>query len=206
MNSLITLCLYFIISTAYGQFAGIVTYKDVYISKNPDISGTAFEKFIGTKRELHIQGAFYKTVHYGESKSIIIYRGDENKAYRFKEGADTIFLIDASLDTLSKIGNPKVEESDEVILGLKCKRLIIKSQLGTTTYYFNERYLISPSDFKNHRLESWDFYTAMAKSVPLKIVFDGEEIGFTSTAIKVEPEKLSDETFRIAKGYLKKLF
>jgi hypothetical protein len=60
----------------WAQFSGKVTYQDSYVSKNPTISSSEFEKFIGTKRELYIQGPFYKVVHYGDVKSGMLYRGD----------------------------------------------------------------------------------------------------------------------------------
>jgi hypothetical protein len=190
----------------HAQFSGKVTYQEAYRSKTPSIPVAAFEKFVGTKREFYTQGAFYKSVHSGELKSVIMYRGDVNKAYRFNEGADTIFWLDASRDTLSRVSNPKVEDSNEIILGLKCKKITIKSQVGTTTYYFNSTYSIDPADFKNHHVEYWDFYTATTKSVPLKIIFEGTEMGFTSTAVKIEPMKLTDDIFKVPPGYLKKLF
>ncbi len=189
-----------------AQFSGRITYEDSYRSKTPRISGSDFEKFAGTKREFYIQGPFYKTVHNGELKSVMLYRGDENKIYRYNEVPDTIIWMDASRDTLSRISEPTVENSSEVILGLKCKKITVKSKLGTTTYFFSNTYSINPNDFKNHHLEYWDFYTSTAKSVPLKIIFEGEEIGFTSTAVKVESMKLETSVFKIPPGYLKKRF
>jgi hypothetical protein len=114
--------------------------------------------------------------------------------------------MDASLDTLSQIGGAKVEDSNEIVLGLRCKRITIKSQLGTTTYYFNEMYSINPADFISHRLEYWNFYTAKTKSVPLKIVFENKDVKMISTAVNVERMNLEDSVFKVPPGFLKKLF
>jgi hypothetical protein len=161
---------------------------------------------MGSKREFYLQGTFYKDVHYGELESVMLYRGDANKIYTYNVGADTIFWMDASKDTLSKVLDFKVEDSNEVILGMKCKKLTVKSQLGTSIYFFNDHYSIDPADFKNHHLNFWNFYTSMCKSIPLKIIYEGEEMIYTSTAVKVDQAKLEPDMFKIPSGYLKKRF
>jgi len=191
---------------AQSQFTGKVTYQDSYKSKDPNISGSDFEKFMGSKREFYLQGAFYKDVHYGELNSVMLYRGDSNKIYNYNVSADTIFWMDAAKDTLSKILDFKIGDSNEVILGLKCKKLTIKSQLGSFIYFFNDRYVINPADFTNHHLNFWDFYTSKCKSVPLKIIYEGVDIVLTSTAVKVDQAELDGDTFKIPSGYLKKRF
>jgi hypothetical protein len=196
----------FLLENAKAQFSGRVLYEESYNSKTAEISVSDLEKFIGTKRELYIKGPFYKHVHNGVFKSVMLYRGDENKLYRFNEGADTILWMDASRDTLSKISATKIESSKEVILGLKCKKIEVKTPLGTTTYYFNDAYGINPQDFENHRIEYWDFYTSVARAIPLKIVFEGKEISLVSTAIKIDSMKFDSKTFDVPLGYLKKLF
>lgn len=201
--------LYFLFTfslSAQAQFFGKVTYQDNYKSKNPNISSSDFEKFTGSKREFYLQGAFYKDVHYGELESVMLYRGDSNRIYSYNVGADTIFWMNALDDTLSKVLDFKIEDSDEVVLGLKCKKLTIKSQLGTSIYFFSDHYLINPADFKNHRLNFWNFYTSKCKSVPLKIIYEGEEITLTSIAIKVDQVKLKADVFKTPFGYLKKRF
>jgi len=205
-NYFIIALILFLALNVKGQFSGKVIYHDSYKSKNPAISSSDFEKFVGTERVLFMQDSFYKNVHTGEFKSIMLYRGDENKLYRFNEGADTIFWMDALRDTLTKVSESKVERSDEIILGLKCKRIKIVTQLGITTYYFSDSYRIDPRNFKNHHLESWDFYASRARAIPLKIVFESEEMDFVSTAIKVEPIRLNKNIFDVPPGYLKKLF
>jgi hypothetical protein len=191
---------------AQAQFSGKVTYQDSYQSKNPNISSSDFEKFMGTKREFYLHGAFYKDVHHGELESVMLYRGDANKLYNYNVGADTIFWMDASGDTLSKVFEIKIEDSNEIVLGQKCKKLTIKSELGTSIYFFSDRLLINPADFKNHHLNFWNLYTSKCKSIPLKIVYEGEEIILTSTAIKIDQMKLEDDVFKIPSGYLKKRF
>ena len=206
MRQYITIFLVLIASATHAQFSGKITYRDSYVSKNPSISSADFEKFIGSKRELYIQRSFYKDVHYGELESVNLYRGDANRVYRYNIGSDTIFWMDASRDTLSKVLDFKMEESDEIILGMKCKKLTVKSQLGISIYFFNDHFSIDPTDFKNHHLNFWDFYTSKCKSVPLKVIYESGEIILTSTAIKVDPINLRSDIFNIPSGYLKKKF
>jgi hypothetical protein len=189
-----------------AQFSGKITYQDAYISKSPNVSSDNLEKLIGTKRELYIQDANYESIYWGETKSTMLYRGDENKLYRFNNGADTIFWIDASRDTLFNHAEYKLSNSDETVLGLVCKKLTIRSKLGVTTYYFNSVYSIDPLRFRQHHFDGWDLYTAYAKSVPLKIVFEGELASSVSTAVKIEPAKLDSIIFKCPPGILRKMF
>jgi len=206
MKILATFYLVLIVGIVHAQFTGKVIYQDSYQSKNPAISSSDFERFVGTKREWFIQDSFYKSLRNGKFKSTMLYRGDENRLYKFNAGADTILWMDASRDTLTNSSEVKVESSNEIILGLKCKKIKIVTQLGITTYYFSDAYRMNPRNFMNHHLESWDFYTSMAKAIPLKIVFESKEMNFVSTAIKVEPMRLSKSIFDVPQGYLKKVF
>lgn len=206
MKKTITFLLLFTVGACYAQFSGKITYKDSYESKIPHVSSEAFEQFIGAKRELYLQGLFYKNVHYGEVTSILLYRGNVNRLYMYNISADTIFVIDARNDSLSTVSQYLLEDSDEVILGMKCKKLTITSELGTSIYFFNTRYPINPNDFKNHKFNFWNFYTSVAKAIPLKIIFESKDINFTSTAIEIEQKKLPNGVFAVPNGYLKNKF
>lgn len=206
MKQLLILYMFMTIGSCYAQFSGKVTYKDSYESKMSNVSSSAFENFMGTKREFYLQGAFYKDIHYGEFESVMLYCGDVNRLYSYNIGADTIFWMDALGDTLSKISNFKIEESNERILGLKCKKLTIHSRLGTSIYFFSDLYPINPTDFKSHNLNFWNFYTANCKAIPLKIIYENKDIILTSTAISIDQGKLDSELFKIPQGHLEKKF
>lgn len=150
---MVRILLFFLVAyslNAQIQFSGKITYRDSYQSKNPNISSSDFERFMGSKREFYLQGSFYKDVYYGELESVMLYRGDVNKLYSHNVGADTIFWMDALRDTLSKVSEIKIEDSNEIVLGLKCKKLRVRSELGTSIYFFSDRYFVNPTDFKNH--------------------------------------------------------
>lgn len=178
---------------------------DSYESKHPDISAATLEKLLGTTREFFIDNQFYKSIYYGEIKTTVLYRGDVNKIFRFKDDNDTIYWIDAAIDTLSIVSESRLEETEDTILGLKCQKLTVVTNTGIVTYYFNNEYALLPRAFSRHRLECWDFYTATAKALPLKIVFETPEMTVTSTATKIERMKLPIETFKIPNGHLKML-
>src|SRR5688572_17490406 len=109
-KTLVVFVFILILTPSKAQFSGIITYQESYQSKNSSILNTDLETFMGTKRELYIRGAFYKTIRKGNPVSVMLYRSDENKVYRFGSMNDTILWMDASLDTLSQIGGAKVED------------------------------------------------------------------------------------------------
>jgi hypothetical protein len=187
-------------------FSGKITYADSFKSKTPDISSEDLEKYIGAKRELYIQNSFYKDVHSGELKSVMIYRGESNRLYDYSLVSDTVYWVNALSDTLSKISYSKIDDSNEIILGLKCKKITIESELGSTIYFFNENYPINPNEFSDHNLNFWNFYTLKTKSIPLKVIFENDKVILTSIAVKIEEIELADSVFTIPRGILKKRF
>lgn len=186
-------------------FHGKVTYVDSYESRDPNVSVALLEKLLGNTREFFIDRQFYKSIYYGEVKRTILYRGDVNRIYRFSEDSDTVYWMDAAVDTLSTITEFSREESVGTILGFQCEKLRIVTKRGVTTYFFNDDYALLPEEFSRHKLESWDVYTSTTRALPLKIIFETPGITVTSTATKIEKMTLPKATFEIPPGHLERL-
>jgi hypothetical protein len=186
-------------------FYGKVTYDESYESIHPNISAATLEKLLGTKREFFIENEFYKSIYHGDIKTTVLYRGDINRIYRFKDDNDTIYWMDAAIDSLSIINEFTLEESGGIVLGLPCKKLMLTTKRGITTYYFNDQYRLRSEPFAYHGVESWSFYMSTTKALPLQIQFETQEITVTSTATKIEKMKLPEGTFEIPNGPLKRL-
>lgn len=206
--TLINILILFIlsISSRVEIFSGKVSYVESYVSNDPNLSVADVENLLGTKRDFYIQGQFYKSVSFGNTNRTLLYRGDENRIYRFEGEGDTVYWKQAvAIDSLSNTIDISVEASDEIVLGLKCRKIKFISRSVVTTYYFNKRYGIDPEAFRNHKLESWDLYTRVARAVPLKIVLQTPKLTVSSTAVKIEGLDLADSVFERPPGCLKEL-
>ncbi len=131
--------------------------------------------------------------------------GDENRIYFFKNNPDRIVWCDASLRKFEKTSFTAVERTDEVILGHKCKKVTLRSESSTVTYYFSDAYPLDPRGFAQHFFDSWNLYTSLAKAVPLKVVLEVRGMKLTSTAIRMESKPIDRSVFEVPKGILKEM-
>jgi len=190
---------------AFSQFTGEVVYREAYEIKIPGISSADFQKHAGDTRHLYIQNGFYKNENNSPSFNQWIYRGDENRIYFIEKNSDTIKWYDASVRKYEKTSFTQVEKTDEVILGKKCKKLTLKSNVSTVTYYFSNDYPLDSKVYARHFFESWNLYTSLAEAIPLKVVLETKEMKATSTAIRIEPKIIPKSVFEVPKRVLKKL-
>lgn len=187
-----------------SQFVGEIVYQNYYQSKTKGITDSEMTTLFGERQELYIYNNYYKIVHFGLDTSFEMYRGNENKVYMYKQNSDTITWIDAISDTLSHVSEYHIDSIGEDILGYKCLKLVIKSDLGLNIYFYNTSIPLNPTNFKNHKFTNWDLYTSIAKSVPLKEIFDYNDFKITSTAVKIIRTDLNVDFFQVPQGILKK--
>lgn len=104
-----------------------------------------------------------------------IYLGEDNTIYTRGKNEDLVVAIDAGIDlenlmfgTKAKIEN---KETDVVILGKKCNKVVITGKAGVSEYYYNSDFLkIDPELYKNHKYDMWYEFLSISKSLPLRIV------------------------------------
>lgn len=202
----VLLCLLFVLPLkGFSQFTGEVFYKEVYESKIPGINNQDFQRYTGDSRRLYIGNGSYKNENNSLSISRWIYRGSENKLYFFRNNSDTIVWCDASLRKFEKTSFTPIEKTDEVILGHKCKKVTLRSESSTVTYYFSDAYPLDPRGYAQHFFESWNLYTSLAKAVPLKIILENKDMKLTSTAVRIESKSIDWSVFEVPKGILKEM-
>jgi len=200
------LCILFVLPfKGFSQFMEEVLYKEVYESKIPGINNQDFQRYTGDSRRLYIGNGSYKNENNSLSVSRWIYRGGENKLYFIRNNSDTIVWCDASLRKFEKTSFTPIEKTNEVILGHKYRKVTLRSESSTVTYYFSDAYSLDPRDYGQHFFESWNLYTSLAKAVPLKIVLESKDVKLTSVAIRIEPRSLDSSVFTVPTGVLKKM-
>ena len=118
-----------------------------------------------------------------------LYRSKENRLYNKFSNANTLYWSDGSFEG-EKIVEVKKVKNKEMILGINCDELTMRTSRGIYIYYYNSKYAIDPNNFKDHIFGNWYAYVKESKSIPLKIVMDTPEFKSTSIAIEVDESEV----------------
>ncbi|MEQ8927121.1 MAG: hypothetical protein RLO81_14975 [Fulvivirga sp.] len=191
--------IYFILVslTATAQFEGKITYKNSFEWKlNDGLTDEQFTAYMGNKMEYYIKDSFYKSVSNGMYFNEQIYSPQMNRLYNIVSDSDTLIWMDGSINS-DTIINYSIKETDERILGYKCKVFIIETTQGTGKYYFSEELNIDPKPFENHHYGNFSLVTSQTKSPSLKIVIENKRFTLNFEASKIEDMKLKDSFFQI---------
>lgn len=205
MKLKITLVLVLITSFLFCQekeFEGIISYKLVVKNPMPELMSdslwTARVGKITSNHKYYYKGSNYKNVI--DDKELQVYKPKSNEIYNYTIEKDTIFAnilsAEKSIDSLKSI-----EKSDktELILGYECHKLIFKSELAETTYYYYRELNIPAVNYINHHYGNWYEYLKETNSLPLKIIVRNKFLHMEMTAINLETKELSVDEFKLPK-------
>jgi hypothetical protein len=206
MKLKITLLFILAISSLFSQendFEGIITYKLEVKNPNPElISDSLWNVKVGNSISVHKY--YYKSGNYKnlvDGKELQIYNPESNKIYNYSIKKDTIFtnIINAykSIDSLKNI-----VKSDEIqfINGYDCNKLVIKSKLAESIYYYSNKVKISAENYINHHYGNWYEYLKETNALPIKIIIKNKFLNLEMNAISVEKKKLSIREFKLPKN------
>jgi hypothetical protein len=196
---LILMFLASVLSLQAQTFEGKITYSVAYESKVPNVSNDQLGMFMGATQEYYIKEGAYKTLSNGQYFQMQLYVNVENRLYNKMAPSDTLYWIDGAFVDAPIKGSKLLEEKVEV-MGLKCSILEVTTTTGKTTYYFSEKYEMSPEFYKDHNFGGWNYFVQKTEALPLKIVTEGAEYNTVSIATSVEAMKLNDTFFLLPKG------
>ncbi|WP_298504619.1 hypothetical protein [uncultured Maribacter sp.] len=215
-----TILLLFLIPVlSFSQnFEGTLVYEnDIIIAKK-------FSKQFGmTKEKMMRSGKFfeetlitYKNGNYlskpTKEKIKVVYLSERNEILTIDKKSDLVPAIIAEIDVETELKDKKpkitVEQTDEVILDIKCSKVIVEWETGTYEYFFNSDYLKMDSTlYSNHKYDMWSEYLKLSNSLPLKIIkrIDGM-MTITMTLKETKEHSVNDKIFKLPKLELSKEF
>jgi hypothetical protein len=185
MKKITFILLVLITTIAFGQnFEGTLSYKtDIELSDKMKKMGLTKEILMKKMQE---ENSFSSKINYSyKGNNYLIemadngttskYIGEKNTIYTREKDDDLIVAIDASIDLENLMfgTSPKIEkqETDVIILGKKCEKIVIIWKTGVYEYYYNSEFLkMSPELYKNHKYDMWFEFLNISKSLPLRIV------------------------------------
>ena len=205
MNLRITLVFLFITNFLFSQekeFEGIIQYK--VEAKNPNkniMSDSLWEARTKSIQNNKIFEYYYKKDNYKniiKGEGIQVYNPKTNIIYNYKIGKDTVFnnilKANKSIDPIKEVIRSK---DTKVILGYECEKIILKSKLAETTYYYSKSLKIPAKNFENHHYGNWYEYLKETNSLPLKIIIKNNILLLEMTAINVDRKELPSSDFKL---------
>lgn len=183
-----------------SSFEGEIVYVNTYTPSDPEAPVNPSWTELGDTTRFLIKHGRYKMTFNGKKQSTAIYFGEKNLWYFFTNINDTILAMPADIIARDSYTFDTPQNSDEVLLGLKCKSVVANSRLGRTTYYYNEEIGIDPSGFLGHNLDGWYHYCTLTRSLPLLVKYEFKGYTQIQRAIALHPRKVDDSEFEIASG------
>ena len=138
----------------------------------------------------------------------VLYSHDQNVMYAKINGLDTVLWFDSSVNSLALDLMSEGEEA--VVLGSSCKSVSMRGHDVATgkkawvTYYYSGSPMIDPELYSRHKDYFLDRVYGEAQSQYLKYEMEMETYKATFEAVKVVPQKLGKDLFRMEKGSLVK--
>ncbi len=190
-------------------FEGTLTYKIEPQNPNPKvISDSSFYNHIKASfngrlyllQKYHYKNNKYKSVvEIGESKTFQLYVSSEKRLYSWQSISDSATWVSSEINT-DQIKGIKHLEEEEVVFDIKCKKVIILSEYGETTYWYNPtKFKINYELYKTHSYGNWNKYIEVTGVLPLKFELRGKTMHLITTATEVKEEKVFDTVFELPK-------
>jgi hypothetical protein len=199
-QTLITFCLSVLYLSSFGQsFEGEIVYQTRFKSKIPDITAKEFSSVMSVGKNFFIKDGDFKYETDGAHELWQLYTNADNKLYHKYSNSEVLIWNDASVNREEVLSTEIYKDAAE-ILGYKCDEIILNCNIGIHKYYFSSKLHIDGKLYANCLIDNWYAYLSNANAIPLKIVFDNEQVSVETTAIAVKPMILDKGIFTLPEG------
>jgi len=175
------------------------------MKRGGDAASTQLTGMMGDTQGYYIRGENYRTEMNGTFMSLQVYSPSEQRLYTKLTNVDTLYWNDVTIQN-DPVVDWNVSKEQEDVMGVKCSIVVVHTKSGTIyTFYYNSKYAVDPTLYKNHNLGNWNFVIDKTKSLPLKAILDTPQFMMTMTATEVNVKKLDDAIFAVPKDLPKKI-
>ncbi len=187
------------LNTNYAQnkdFVGRILYKNTFFAPN----GTDITKMVvpalGAEQDYYTNATNYKSVMNGSAMTMQLYIGKTNKSYIVLPNK-TATETDASTNT-DKVLSVTHSKTDTLILGRKCKSVVIKTEQTATIYFYDPTLKVNKDNFAKHNYGNWNrLLTETNGALPVKYITTIPQFTWDAEAIKIEEMTLTDKDFEL---------
>lgn len=209
MRNILQLTLLIITSLSFGQsFEGRVIYKTTMENPNPEMFTDSVFKEKILKPVLGEQGFMLQKYYYkgnkfmsetstGLENGFELYSPEQKKIFAWKENSKEAIVKKTNehpeMDAFVEFVETK--ETD-TILNIPCKKILLKSKMGTAELWFNSEYLkIDPENYSEFKLDHKNLIFEKYGCLPLKI----KAMSFNIEVIEFQAMEVTDERFKLPK-------
>lgn len=183
-------------STSETFFTGRIVYKSTFLAPDGSDITPQMSKVLGKQQDYYINDKNYKSILNGTAMKMQIYHGESNK-YHIVLPNNSTQVIDASVQS-EKVEQILHSEEEIMLLGEKCKKLVIKTNQSEMTYFYAPSMKVPVENFKGHIYGSWYAYLKASKgALPLKSILKNSSFTCILEAVKIEEKELTDADFSI---------
>ncbi|WP_452218352.1 hypothetical protein [Lacinutrix undariae] len=207
MKNIIYLTLILFTSLTYSQnFEGQVTYKTTMENLFPEMmTDSVFQEKVLKpafgEQGFILQNYFYKGNRFmsetstGLENGFELYSPEKKKVYAWKENSSQAIVkktnVHPEMDAFVEFVETK--ETD-TILNVLCKKVLLKSKMGTAELWYNSEYLkINPKDYSEFKLDHKNLIFEKYGCLPFRI----KAMTFNIEVIEFKTMKVSDEKFKL---------
>lgn len=205
--NILLLLSYLLTNLSFGQnFEGKIVYSVSYMHMKTLKKDTSLSIGLGNNEVFYIKNGDYLITGNGINKEWILYKSSTNKVYEKFRNNDTLYAIDAGINTdtiletyhykKSAIIKDKNIKSGKTTI-LKCDEYIFKLSYKMEYFYFNKKYKIDTKLFSNYKLEHLADFINLSHSIPLLRNYIVCDYVCDKNAIEFIAEKLDDKLFAI---------
>jgi len=177
-----------------SHFEGVIKFNLAYSTTNPGINLNEYTTFFGDSYISYIKPGLYRQDYPNAQGIECVYYDYKTNLYYFKYvKIDTLYTIDCSIPLADEL--IEYSDSTETVMGYKCKSIYLSSQNMNSLYFYAEDLYVDPAFYVNHKLGSYDQFTALTKAIYLKIISNMGDVNCITTADSIVEMKLSDTIF-----------
>lgn len=178
------------------DFVGRILYKNTFFTPDGVNRTKEIAVALGAEQDYYISGANYKSICNGMRLTMQLYNGKTNKYYIvLPDKTATVFDGSTVSDSVLSVTHGK---TDTLILGRKCKSVVINTVQSMTTYYYDPSVKVNKDDYKKHEFGNWNrFLQESNGALPIKYIVVNQMFTWDAEATKIESLTLSDKDFEL---------
>lgn len=186
----------FSIAAFSQEFEGYILYSYQF----SDSTGNDITMVMGKKRGLeqnyYINSSNYKGID-EKGQLSQLYNSNTN-TYFYQQGTK-VKSFSGSVEYPKEFKYEIINDTTTIV-GYMCKSIIVTTENGQTTYYFNDSISVNSKKFKNHRFGNWSSYLKASNgALPLKFIVKKKDYTWIATATVVKKQDINDDEFDIDK-------
>lgn len=147
-------------------------------------------------------GDFIINLYNGAFPSTRLFISDSNRVYTLDVPNSRVFKFEQYNVETSTPPTALPTGNQLVVAGIPCQEYKVEKPGRTIIYYVSDKYKVNTKLFKGKTRAQAAFLTkGLEGRIPLKTIQKVNGLQITTTAVKIEPQKLQKEQFRIPNGW-----